>query len=155
MSTRSFKELFAEAEKHPDFHKELAILEFTEELWRVMQEKGVSGTELGRRIGSSQAYISRVLNGGANFTLGTMTKLAMGLGMELKMHLAPAHAVTVWRDYYAMGPKTSDASGRVIEVTFSEASPGAPRFARATTTPCLITTIASEGGSDGATTSAA
>jgi transcriptional regulator with XRE-family HTH domain len=119
LSSRSFKELFDEAERHPEFHKELAILEFTEELSRVMEERYVSATELGRRIGTSQAYISRVLNGGANFTLGTMTKLAMALGMELKMHLAPARMVTMWRDFSPVA-KVTDAGAQVIKVTFAE-----------------------------------
>jgi transcriptional regulator with XRE-family HTH domain len=104
MSARSFKELFEEARQDPGFHKELAILRFTEELCRVMEEQGVSHTELARRIGSSQAYISRVLNGGANFTLASMTKLCMALGMELRMHLAPAESSTVWRDVHARRP---------------------------------------------------
>jgi transcriptional regulator with XRE-family HTH domain len=104
MTGRSFRELFEEARRHPGFHKELAILEFTEELCRVMEEQGVTHTELARRIGSSQAYVSRVLNGGANFTLASMTKLCMALGMELRMHLAPADSSTVWRDVHARRP---------------------------------------------------
>lgn len=154
MSTRSFKWLFEEAEKHPSFHKELAILEFTEELSRVMRDKGVSGTELGRRIGSSQAYVSRVLNGGANFTLGSMTKLAMALGMELKMHLAPVHAVTAWRDFYPTA-RVTDAGARVIEVSFSEVSREPARFAAAATTPRGALAITDEGMRNGAAASAA
>jgi transcriptional regulator with XRE-family HTH domain len=90
-----------------------------------MQEQGVSGTELGRRIGSSQAYISRVLNGGANFTLATMTKLAMGLGMELKMHLAPAAAFTVWRDVLMESPPSFSGERVVVEATLAPASAAA------------------------------
>lgn len=112
MTPRSMREIFAEAETHPGFHKEVAILEFTEELYRAMQEQGVTATELGRRIGSSQAYISRVLNGGANFTLGSMTKLAMALGLELKMHLAPTGSTTIWRDVHAPESAESDMAGR-------------------------------------------
>jgi transcriptional regulator with XRE-family HTH domain len=110
MDPKTFKELFEEAERHPEYHKERAILEYTEELSRVMQQQGVTRTELGRRIGSSQAYVSRVLNGGANFTLATMTKLAMALGMELRMHLAPSGAQTVWRD---TRPLQTKRDGRV------------------------------------------
>ncbi|MEI6449812.1 MAG: helix-turn-helix transcriptional regulator [Actinomycetes bacterium] len=155
MTIRSFKHIFDEAERHPEFHKELAILEFTEELWRVMQEKGVSGTELGRRIGSSQAYISRVLNGGANFTLGTMTKLAMGLGMELKMHLAPSNAATVWRDVFIMRSRASEAGRSVIKREFTDAPPRALQFAAAPSTPRGSAAITSEEGTDGAAASAA
>lgn len=128
MTRRTMRELWEQAERRPDFHKELAILEFTEELWRVMHEKGVTGTELGRRIGSSQAYISRVLNGGANFTLGSMTKLAMGLGVELKMHLAPAEAVTLWRDYHPPSRATPQR-GQVIPLIFSETARSPSRYA--------------------------
>ncbi len=84
MSGETMRHLWDEAERDPRFQKELAILEFTEELSRVMRAAGVTRTELAHRIGSSQAYVSRVLNGGANFTLGSMTKLASGLGLELK-----------------------------------------------------------------------
>lgn len=154
MSGRSFKELFDEATSHPEFHKELAIIEFTEELSRVMREQGVTATELGRRIGASQAYISRVLNGGANFTLGSMTKLAMALGKELKMHLAPARMVTAWRDY-TPAPRMSGAGASVIEIDFAEPSQARPRFITAATTPRASVAIRSEGVSNGRSTSAA
>jgi len=98
MTSRSLRETWEKAERDPDIQKELAILEFTEELTHVMREQGISGSELARRVGTSQAYISRVLNGGTNFTLGSMTKLAAGLGMELRTHLAPSGSSTVWRD---------------------------------------------------------
>lgn len=156
---KSFRDLFEAAERDPAFHKELAILEFTEELVRVMHEQGVTPTELARRIGSSQAYVSRVLNGGANFTLGSMTKLAMGLGMDLKMHLSPADAVTVWRDYYPGSTRTSEARGQVISVELSEAFSEAPgvatRFASAPATTHAGTELAIEGTDRGATTAAA
>jgi transcriptional regulator with XRE-family HTH domain len=154
VSTRSFKELFEEAETHPDFHRELAILEFTEELSRVMRDKDVSGTELARRIGSSQAYISRVLNGGANFTLGSMTKLAMALDVQLKMHLAPSRAGTAWRDFYPAA-KVTGAGADVIEVSFPETRSEPASFAAAATTPHVAPSITDEGMRDGAAASAA
>jgi len=161
MTPRSMRELWERAERDPEFHKELAILEYTEELWRVMQEHGVSGTELGRRIGSSQAYISRVLNGGANFTLATMTKLAMGLGMELKMHLAPADAFTVWRDVL-LGSTVGSTGGRVlIEATLTRApesvpcTPPAAAYAVAAATRRTDYTTTIDNGGQRAATSAA
>jgi len=95
MSPRSLEELFALARKDPEYHKELAILAFTDELCRVMAEQGVTRTELGRRIGSSQAYISRVLNGGANFTLESMTKMSCALGMEMDIRLKPVRQSSI------------------------------------------------------------
>lgn len=153
MARRTMRALWEEAERHPGFHKELAILEFTEELWRVMQEQGVSGSELGRRIGSSQAYVSRVLNGGANFTLGSMTKLAMGLGVELRMHLAPARTRTVWRDVSLAA--SSAGGGRVIAFGVPVAPVTVSRYAAAPCTPYAPATLPESEVSRGAAACAA
>lgn len=161
MSPRSFKELFDQARKHPEFYKELAILEFTEELYRIIEEQGVSHTELGQRIGSSQAYISRVLNGGANFTLASMTKLSAALGMELRMHLAPAKSVTVWRDVFAEQPTARRVSSTVFTAALKptrasvRASRAAYLYAAPVTTAASVTTTPAEQGGYGAAAPAA
>ena len=98
MTKRSFKKLFDEARKHLDYWVAGAEIEFTEELFRVMEEKKVNRSELARRIGTSQAYVTKVLRGNANFTLSTMVKLAQALEMDVKIHLAPPGAFTVWKD---------------------------------------------------------
>ena len=112
---KSFKQLFAEARQHPDFYKELAILEFTEELVRAMEHAGVSRSELARRIDRSPAYITKLLRGSANFTLASMTKLALALDMELKLNLVPAQG--------AAHP-TSSATGITVTARESTSSTG-------------------------------
>ena len=105
----------------------------------------------------TQANISRLLNGGANFTLATMTKLAMGL----KMHLAPAGALTVWRDVL-LGSSAGSTGGRVlIEATLTrvtESAPGAPPAAAyavaATTRRTDYTTTIDDGGQRAAASAA-
>jgi transcriptional regulator with XRE-family HTH domain len=161
MSPRSFKELFDEARRHPEFYKELAILEFTEELYRTMEERGVSYTELGRRIGSSQAYISRVLNGGANFTLASMTKLSAALGMELRIHLAPAESATVWRDVVSGQTGTREIGTSVLTARLepmavaSETSRAADLYVAPVTRAAVATATSAERGARGAATPAA
>ena len=88
MTGRSFKQLFEAAERRPEYWEEGAILDFTEALYDAMQRQGVTRAELARRLGTSQAYITRVLSGNANFTLKTMTKLAHALGMQLDVGLS-------------------------------------------------------------------
>jgi transcriptional regulator with XRE-family HTH domain len=85
---KSFGEMFAEAERHPEYWEEGAILEFTEALYIAMEEQGVTRAELARRLGTSQAYVTRVLSGNANFTLKTMSKLALALGKQLDVGLS-------------------------------------------------------------------
>jgi transcriptional regulator with XRE-family HTH domain len=98
MVRKSYRKLFEDAREHLDYWVAGAEIEFTEELFRVMEEKKVNRSELARRIGTSQAYVTKVLRGNANFTLSTMVKLARALEMDVKIHLAPPGAHTVWKD---------------------------------------------------------
>jgi transcriptional regulator with XRE-family HTH domain len=93
-----YGKLFKEAETHPDYWMGIPVLEFTEDLCRIMKEKKVSRAELARRIGSSRAYITKLLGGGANFTLLTMVKLAMALDGAVHIHISDKRAVSKWRD---------------------------------------------------------
>jgi transcriptional regulator with XRE-family HTH domain len=81
--------MFAEARRLPEYWEEGAILDFTEALYMAMEEQRVTRVELARRLGTSQAYITRVLSGHANFTLKTMAKLAQALGLQLEVGLGP------------------------------------------------------------------
>lgn len=96
--TNEFTKLFEKAERSPEYWRQSAALDFSEDLFRLMEEGGVSRAELARRMGTSQAYITQALRADANFTLGTMIRLALALGHRVRIHLAPRHSVTVWRD---------------------------------------------------------
>lgn len=91
MREPGFRQLMEEAQSHPDYWYESAILDFTEAVYEAMQNQGVTRTELARRLCTSQAYVTRVLSGNANFTLKTMSKLAFALGLELEVALGPRH----------------------------------------------------------------
>jgi transcriptional regulator with XRE-family HTH domain len=58
-----------------------------ETLTAFMQDRGISQRDLALRLGRSEPWISRVLNGRENTTLKTVAELAWGLG--LRMRLAP------------------------------------------------------------------
>lgn len=94
----SFEELFAIAEKQPEYWQQHAMLDFAEETCRIMDEKGISRAELARRIGKSPAYVTQILRGDTNFTIGTMVRLAQALGCRLRLHLAPTPSISVWFD---------------------------------------------------------
>ena len=50
-----------------------------------MDSKGVTQAALAEKIGTSPAYISKVMRDDANFTLETMTKLAMAVDGKIKV----------------------------------------------------------------------
>ena len=87
LKSKSFPDLFAEAETHADYWVSGAILGFTESLVREMERQGVTRSELARRIGATPAYVTKILRGKANFTLETMVRLARALDADLHVQV--------------------------------------------------------------------
>ncbi len=98
MKKESFASLFAAAEKKDSFWTETAILEFTAELYQLLQRKGMTKADLARAIGTSQAYVTKVFRGDANFTIETMVRLTRVLGGRLHIHIAEENAAVRWFD---------------------------------------------------------
>ena len=88
----------------PEYRAEVAMLDFTCELSRAMSAQGVSRAELARRIGTSPAYITKVLRGDANLTLASMVKLARAVGRELHLQLAETGAAACSVDTHSGKP---------------------------------------------------
>jgi len=108
MAEDRYSAILTESVGSVDYWAESAILDFTEEISRLMEEKQVTRAELARRINSSQAYITKVLRGNVNFTLTTMTKLARALGVIVHIHLAPEGVLVTWRDDSQYTTATTD-----------------------------------------------
>lgn len=89
MAGKSFQGLLEEAQQHDDFLIEAAILEITEAVVRRMNELAISRSELARRLGTSPAYVTKILRGSANFTLASIVKLARALDCDVSVRLAP------------------------------------------------------------------
>ena len=67
--------------------RERLIFDITEDLCRIMEDKGVSKSELARRTGVSQAYITKILRDGSSFTLGKVSDLFFALGYEVIIYV--------------------------------------------------------------------
>ena len=116
-------DLFADARRTHAYKAQGASLEFTEDLVRLMQEQNVTNSELAVRIGTSPAYVTKILRGGTNFTLDTMVKIASMLGAEFRCHLQRLGTQTVWTDY-TVGQShrqsvTVPAAGDICEIVFT------------------------------------
>ena len=83
----SFSKLWADLKNDEEFLTEKNILEFTLQLHQLMECLGISQKELSRRVGSSEAYITKVFKGNANFTIATMTKLSKAIGGRVAIHV--------------------------------------------------------------------
>jgi len=67
--------------------KEGAILSFTEDVLRVIAEKGSNQSDLADRMGTSRAFVSKLMQGENNFTIETMSKVAVALKSRLVIRL--------------------------------------------------------------------
>jgi transcriptional regulator with XRE-family HTH domain len=112
-SNRSFIE---RVEASLDYRADVAALSFVEELVRCMRQAEMSQAELARRLGASEAYVSKVLRGDANFTLATLVKLADAVGQELRLRMEPAVVGTPSSDAVSKREKpASPRRGRDLE----------------------------------------
>jgi len=87
-SSATFSDLFREAEETVEYLTETAILEFTEDMVKAMEEQDVSRSELARRMGSSPAHVTQILRGTTNFTLKSMVKIGLALEMKVEVRLS-------------------------------------------------------------------
>jgi antitoxin component HigA of HigAB toxin-antitoxin module len=101
MSAMTFAEIIAQAEETHEYWKEVAVLDFTSEMQRIMDQKGISNADLAKKIGTSRAYITKVFNGNANFTMDTMVKLVHSLNARLHIHISEKEEDVHWLGVYS------------------------------------------------------
>lgn len=84
-----FTSVIPNIEQDPEFLTELAILEFTESVCKVMEERDISRSALAESLGVTKANVSKMLRGDTNFTLKSMVRVALALGAELRPQVVP------------------------------------------------------------------
>jgi len=75
-------------ESDPDFVYEQLLLDVNERILTAMERAGVRKADLAERLGTSRAYITKLLGGPENLTLKTLVRVAMALNsrVELRFH---------------------------------------------------------------------
>lgn len=115
MTIRSYKRMVSEARKDVTYWIEDAKLDFSIELHRLLERKGVNNTELAKRLGTSKAYVTKLFRGDANLTIETMIKAACAGGGRVHIHIADESAAHVkWFDVFKT--KTSTATEPAMEL---------------------------------------
>jgi transcriptional regulator with XRE-family HTH domain len=155
MSDR-FDEWVAQVEASDVFVEDTAALRAAEEIFLAMERLDISRAELARRLGTSAAYVTKILRGNANFTLASLARLARALEGELKIHIAPSGVRTRWID---APPEAAEphvrftSSARIAAASFTAppaVQPAAAVEPAATTTTNLLSPAAAADGSPAA-----
>jgi len=71
------------------FEREAIELEVADKLFEAMQENNLSKAEFARKIGKSKAYVTRLLRGDYNLTIGSLAELAYMLGAKVEISFVP------------------------------------------------------------------
>jgi transcriptional regulator with XRE-family HTH domain len=64
---------------------EKLILEVTEALSEAIEVRGLTRSEVAKRLGKTKGFISQLLAGGRNLTLRTVADIADAIGISLKV----------------------------------------------------------------------
>lgn len=82
------EEWASESEKNKKIcAREDLILDVTEDILIIMEEKGVSKAELSRQLGKSRSFVSQTLNGARNMTLRTLSDISFVLDIKPNIQL--------------------------------------------------------------------
>ena len=85
-------EAAAEQANDAEFVADGLALDFAEQVARAMKSQGLTKAELGRRMGVSRAYTTRILDAPPNLTLLSMAKVALALGLTVRVHVSDVAA---------------------------------------------------------------
>lgn len=92
----SYKEYKEKALSNPEVKKEYDALQPEYDVIQAMIDarinQNITQKELSEITGITQADISRIENGTRNPSLGTLKKIAAGLGMQLRLEFVPITA---------------------------------------------------------------
>lgn len=73
----------AKDRERQEFRLEKILLNFTAEICARMEDLGINRAELAKRLGTSRAFVSKVMACNHNITLKTMDSISNALGMEI------------------------------------------------------------------------
>ncbi|WP_230842091.1 helix-turn-helix domain-containing protein, partial [Vibrio harveyi] len=77
---------FSDADERA-FAREELVYNVTEDLLVIMEDSDISKTELSRRLGKSKSYVSQILSGSRNMTLGSFSDICFALGFKPEVKL--------------------------------------------------------------------
>jgi len=68
-------------------------IQFAKNIEHLRKQHGLKKKELAEKVGVSQAYITKVMQGEANYTLETMAKFAHALEADINLHMCDKTAM--------------------------------------------------------------
>lgn len=70
------------------FARENLVFNVTEDILVAMEKMQINKKELARKLGKSQSYVTQMLSGARNMTLGTLSDIAFVLGGNVRVKMS-------------------------------------------------------------------
>lgn len=115
MDSMKYSRFASRARRSVAYWTRVAMRDFTSEL--LARIGSTPRAKFAEVAGVSPAYVTKVLSGSENFTIETMTKLALAVGGKVRVHIADIDADTRWLD------SQTSTSATVVMVATSHAPP--------------------------------
>jgi len=100
----------AQLRKTETYDKETIRDEISELIHQIMTREGVKPVELARSLGKSRAYVTKILQGNANFTIESLVKIARALGYNFVPTFVPKETEWQSADMVHLTAKAAKAS---------------------------------------------
>lgn len=98
MKKKSLDSLFESVKTKDTYWTSKAILEFTSDLYELMKQRDKTKADMARVLKTSQAYMTKVFKGEANFTIDSMVRLTRALGGKVHIHVVADNVDVRWLD---------------------------------------------------------
>ncbi len=72
-------------ENQQGLEEERLITEISENIWALLNEKGVLSAQLAEKLGKSRPFVSQLLDGSRNMTLRTLADIAYALDTRVRV----------------------------------------------------------------------
>lgn len=93
-----YKDLLKKVKDSHEYWAEVFTLELIDNINELMEEKNINQKELAKKVGTSEAYISKVLNGYENLSINSIAKIAIAFDAAPHVHLASRNVVVEWSE---------------------------------------------------------
>ena len=74
-----FKGLLEKYRNDPEYIAEGLLIDINEQIVRLLEESGINRTQLAKKLGVSNAYVTKLLNGNENLTIKQLVRVATSL----------------------------------------------------------------------------
>lgn len=84
---KQYRDFFAKSRHSLAYRTQIARRDFTEELQRWMETRGVGQTRLAETLGLPLPFITKVLRTNANLSIDAMVRLALALDCQIRIRM--------------------------------------------------------------------